>query len=148
MTRYGRKAGRGKGATVKERKTGIGECHLNTREGSPPPEIRAVDEMTSDYVWNKVYLHTYNSVTFYKWYIRKAHVAKAALKKAHRVMGPRVVAVSKYREKYKKSGNPYWWGPQRVPTPLCATVQIKEFLGVAGCCRNCIPDYSLLTKPF
>jgi hypothetical protein len=31
--------------------------------------------------------------------------------------------------------------------PLCATVQIREFLGAAGFCQIWIPNYSLLAKP-
>jgi hypothetical protein len=36
--------------------------------------------------------------------------------------------------------------PQGVPTPLCATVQIRAFLGAAGFCHIWISNYSLLAK--
>jgi hypothetical protein len=37
-------------------------------------------------------------------------------------------------------------GPQGVPTPLHATVQIREFLGAASFCQIWTPNYSLLAK--
>jgi hypothetical protein len=69
----GRKAGRGErlmSATVKQRKTGAGECNLETRGGSPCPEVKAANEITCDYVWDKLYPPI--SVTCSKWYVRKA----------------------------------------------------------------------------
>jgi hypothetical protein len=41
-------------ATVKQRKNGVGECYLETTEGSPDPEVRAANGLTCGYVWDKV----------------------------------------------------------------------------------------------
>jgi hypothetical protein len=55
-------------ATVKQRKTGVGECYLESREA---PKIKEANEITYDYVWNKLYPSPI-SVTGSKWYIKKA----------------------------------------------------------------------------
>jgi hypothetical protein len=52
----GRKAGRGReimSATAKQRKTRAAGCYLETRGGSPNPEVKTANEMTCDYVWDK-----------------------------------------------------------------------------------------------
>jgi hypothetical protein len=60
---------------------------------------------------------------------------KPHLEETCRVMVARVVAASKYREKCKKPEKPKLAGdPEESPTPLCATIQIREFLGAAGFC--------------
>jgi hypothetical protein len=38
--------------------------------------------------------------------------------------------------------------PEGSPPPLCATVQVREFLGAAGFCQIWIPNYSLSAKLF
>jgi hypothetical protein len=64
-------------------------------------------------------------------------------------MVARVAAASKYREKCKKPEKPILvGGPLESPTPLCATVQIREFLGAAAFCQICIPNYALLENYF
>jgi hypothetical protein len=53
-------------------------------------------------------------------------------------------AASKYRGKFKKPKKGILVGdPEESPSPLCATVQIRAFVGVAGFCCICIPNYSL-----
>jgi hypothetical protein len=42
-------------ATVKQRKTEVGEYYLEIREGSPCQEVKAANEITCDYVWDKLY---------------------------------------------------------------------------------------------
>jgi hypothetical protein len=46
-------------------------------------------------------------------------------------MVARAAAASKYREKGKKPKTHINGGPRGGPIPLCATVQIREFLGTA-----------------
>jgi hypothetical protein len=60
----------------------------------------------------------------------------------------RAAAASKYSEKCKRPEKPMLVGePKESLPPLCATVQIREFLGSAGFCWIWIPNYSLLAKP-
>jgi hypothetical protein len=74
-------------------------------------------------------------------------MAKAPLEKACRVMVARVATASKCREKCKKPEEPIFVGDlEEFPLPLCATVQIRVFLGAAGFCWIWIPNYSLLAK--
>jgi hypothetical protein len=47
-------------ATVKLRKTRVGECYLETRDGSSRPEVKTANEITRDYVWDKLYPHFCN----------------------------------------------------------------------------------------
>jgi hypothetical protein len=50
-------------ATVKQRKTGVEECYLESKEYHLAPEVRAANEITRDYVWDKLYpthTHFYN----------------------------------------------------------------------------------------
>jgi hypothetical protein len=50
-------------ATIKQRKTGVGEYYLETRRGSSHPEVKTANEITCDYVWDKLYTpppHFYN----------------------------------------------------------------------------------------
>jgi hypothetical protein len=77
----GNVAGRQKGeeklmsAIVKQRKTGVGECYLEARERSPRTEVNTANEITCDYVWDKMY--PLISVICSKWYIRKTFVLGA-----------------------------------------------------------------------
>jgi hypothetical protein len=64
-------------------------------------------------------------------------------------MVARVAAVSKYREKCKRPKNSILMGdPEESPLPLCATIQIIEFLGATGFCQIWIPRFSFLVKAF
>jgi hypothetical protein len=47
--------GRLMSATVKQRKTGVGECYLETEKGHLTPEAKAANEMTCDYVRDRLY---------------------------------------------------------------------------------------------
>jgi hypothetical protein len=78
------------------------------------------------------------------------HVASAPPKKSCKVIVARAAAASKNREKCKN--------PEKLileedpkeplpPQPLCATVQIREFLGASGFCWIWIPNYSLRKTP-
>jgi hypothetical protein len=58
-------------ATVKQRKTRVGECHLETREGSPHPEVKVANEIACDYVRDKLYCPSI-SVICSKWHTQKA----------------------------------------------------------------------------
>jgi hypothetical protein len=59
-------------------------------------------------------------------------------------MVTRKAAASKYRGKFKKPEKSILVGdPEESLPPLWATVQIKEFVGVAGFCCIWIPNYSL-----
>jgi hypothetical protein len=54
----GRWGGRGReimNATVKQRKTGLGECYLETEKGHLAPEVKTANEIACDYVWDKLY---------------------------------------------------------------------------------------------
>jgi hypothetical protein len=43
-------------ATVKQRKTGVGECYLETRgQCHLAPGVKTYNEITCDYVWDKLY---------------------------------------------------------------------------------------------
>jgi hypothetical protein len=42
-------------AVVKQRKTRVGECYLETREGHLAPEVTVANKMAGAYVWNKLY---------------------------------------------------------------------------------------------
>jgi hypothetical protein len=42
-------------ATVKQRKTRVGEWYLETRKGHLTPEANTANEVTRDYVWDKLY---------------------------------------------------------------------------------------------
>jgi hypothetical protein len=68
----GRQGGEGRlmSATVKQRKTGVEDVTRRPEEGHLIPDVKAANEMTCDYVWDKLYPPI--SVTCYKWYIRKA----------------------------------------------------------------------------
>jgi hypothetical protein len=62
-------------------------------------------------------------------------------------MVARAAAAYKCREKCKNPEKPILVGdPEESLPPLCATVQIREFLGAAGFCQMWIPNYSLLAK--
>jgi hypothetical protein len=41
-------------ATVKQRKTRVVECYLESEKGYLTPEVRAANEMICDYVWEKM----------------------------------------------------------------------------------------------
>jgi hypothetical protein len=62
-------------------------------------------------------------------------------------MVARVATASKCREKCKNLEKPILVGIPWSPAPLCATVQIREFLGAIGFCQVWIHNYSLLAKP-
>jgi hypothetical protein len=57
-------------------------------------------------------------------------------------MVARAAAASKNRKKSKKPEK-----SKESPPPLCATVQIREFLGAAVFWWIWIPNYSFLEKP-
>jgi hypothetical protein len=42
-------------ATVKQRKTRVGECYLETRKSHLAPEVKAANEISCDYVWDNLY---------------------------------------------------------------------------------------------
>jgi hypothetical protein len=44
-------------ATLKQTKTKVGGCDLETRGGHLTPEVKTVIEITCDYVWDKLYHH-------------------------------------------------------------------------------------------
>jgi hypothetical protein len=42
-------------ATVKQRKTGVGECYPETRGGHLASEVKTANEIICHYVWEKLY---------------------------------------------------------------------------------------------
>jgi hypothetical protein len=55
-------------STVKQRKTGVGECYLETEKGHHGPEVKRSNEIICDYIWGKRYPSPQISVTCSKWY--------------------------------------------------------------------------------
>jgi hypothetical protein len=41
----------------KTKETGVGKCYLETRGGSPTPEVKTASAITCDYIWDKLYPH-------------------------------------------------------------------------------------------
>jgi hypothetical protein len=50
----------------------LGNVTWRLEKGHLTPEVKTANEITCDYVWNKLYTPTTISVTCCKWYIRKA----------------------------------------------------------------------------
>jgi hypothetical protein len=59
-------------ATVKLRKPELGNVTWRSKKGHLTPEVKTANEITCDYVWDKLFPPPPISVTCSKWYIRKA----------------------------------------------------------------------------